>query len=410
MNDDVVISGLNTTDNKVQGNYIGLNATGTAAIPNNNDGVGVFANAQNNTIGGTSPGTRNFISGHAGYGVAVGNPGTAANSIQGNTIGLNALNSPVPNASPGVAFFDSAQSSTALPNVLGGTAPGASNLISGNSNEGVAVYSLNSTTIKETISRNSITGNGGKGIALYNGGNNSQAFPTIATAVVSTVGNPNGTDSSGSLAVTANITYTIEFFASPSADPSGFGEGQFFIGTTTVTSNASGTVNFSASLAAAVPAGYVIAATATDSAGNTSEFSAIRTVALTDSDSDRIPDAWLNARFGHNTGQAGDKSRASDDADGDGLTNLQEYRAGTDPRSATNALRISAIDKISNGFAINFPSVTDKTYRLEYRDDLVTGSWNTLVDQMLGTGGTLQISDLAAAGSARRFYRIAIEP
>ena len=219
-----------------------------------------------------------------------------------------------------------------------------------------------------------------------------------------------GTDVSGSLAVTANITYTVEFFASPSADPSGFGEGQFFIGSTTVSSNASGTVSFNASLATAIPAGYIIAATATDSVGNTSGFSAVRTVSLTDSDGDGIPDAWLNFRFGHNTGQAGDKSRAGDDADGDGLTNLQEYRAGTDPRSATSALRISALDNISAGFRVSFPSVTGKTYRLDYRDDLVTGNWATLVDQVFGSGGTLQISDPSAIGLAKRFYRIVIEP
>jgi hypothetical protein len=402
---DVFIGNLNTTNNVVQGNYIGLNAAGTVAISNNNDGIGIFGNAQNNTIGGTAPGARNFISGHMGAGVALGNIGTNGNFVQGNTIGLNALGSPVPNTGPGVSIFDSAQS-----NFVGGTAMGASNIISGNSNEGVAVFSFNSTTIQEAISRNSIFGNGGAGIALYNGGNNSQAFPTLTAATLSTVTNPNGTDVAGSLTAAANTTYTIEFFASSTGDPSGFGEGQFFVGSASLLTNGAGSVNFTTSLAAAVPAGYVVAATATDPLGNTSQFSATHTVLTTDSDGDGIPDAWMNARFGHNLGQAGDKSRASDDADGDGLTNLQEFRAGTDPKSAASVLRISGVDKVGTAVRVSFPTVTGKTYRLESRDDLVSGSWNVLTDQVFGTGSTLQITDPSAAGLAKRFYRVVVEP
>jgi regulation of enolase protein 1 (concanavalin A-like superfamily) len=55
---------------------------------------------------------------------------------------------------------------------------------------------------------------------------------------------------------------------------------------------------------------------------------------LPDADGDGIPDAWMLAYFGHRTGMARDQSRAQDDADGDGLTNLEEYQAGSDPRKA----------------------------------------------------------------------------
>ena len=58
-----------------------------------------------------------------------------------------------------------------------------------------------------------------------------------------------------------------------------------------------------------------------------------------DSDGDGIPDSWMLQIFGHATGLASDLSRAQDDADGDGMTNLQEYLAGTDPlirRAASN--------------------------------------------------------------------------
>ena len=57
-----------------------------------------------------------------------------------------------------------------------------------------------------------------------------------------------------------------------------------------------------------------------------------RTYALTeDSDRDGLPDWWMLEHFGHRTGQVGDRSRAYDDADGDGYSNLQEYNWGTDP-------------------------------------------------------------------------------
>ena len=55
---------------------------------------------------------------------------------------------------------------------------------------------------------------------------------------------------------------------------------------------------------------------------------------FTDSDNDGIPDAWMVKYFGHPTGQASDKSLATDDPDSDGLTNLQEYKAGTNPTKA----------------------------------------------------------------------------
>jgi hypothetical protein len=53
-----------------------------------------------------------------------------------------------------------------------------------------------------------------------------------------------------------------------------------------------------------------------------------------DSDGDGIPDWWTVANFGHRTGSASDQSRAQDDPDGDGISNLQEYLGGTDPHNA----------------------------------------------------------------------------
>ena len=80
----------------------------------------------------------------------------------------------------------------------------------------------------------------------------------------------------------ADSTYTIQFFDNPTADPSGYGQGQTLIGTTTVTTDASGNASFQASFSATVNAGDAISATATDSSGDTSEFAQdVTAVALT---------------------------------------------------------------------------------------------------------------------------------
>jgi hypothetical protein len=77
----------------------------------------------------------------------------------------------------------------------------------------------------------------------------------------------------GSLNSTADTTFVIECFVSDSADGSGYGEGEAFLGDTTVTTDGSGDVSFSVTIAATVTAGQVISATATHPDGSTSEFS-----------------------------------------------------------------------------------------------------------------------------------------
>jgi hypothetical protein len=108
--------------------------------------------------------------------------------------------------------------------------------------------------------------------------NNQHNYPVLASTSVSG-GNVN---IAGTLDSTAGGTFTIEFFASPTADPSGFGEGKNFLGSTTVTdSNNDCLTSFNISLPYAVSTGTFITATATDANGNTSEFSAVKSFAPT---------------------------------------------------------------------------------------------------------------------------------
>ena len=129
----IVFSGLGTNGNVASGNFIGTNATGTAAIPNG-AGVVVQLQAANNTIGGPQVAERNVISGNSQMGVQFVNAGTTGNRVLGNFIGTNATGTgAVPNGAYGVDV-----SNTAGGNMIGGEQTGEGNVISGNSLSGVA--------------------------------------------------------------------------------------------------------------------------------------------------------------------------------------------------------------------------------------------------------------------------------
>jgi hypothetical protein len=92
-----------------------------------------------------------------------------------------------------------------------------------------------------------------------------QNFPALVSASTRNI--------QGTLNSAANTTFTIEFFSNTECDPSGFGEGEVFIGSTVATTNGSGVANFSFNLTAAQLPGRFVTATASDPFNNTSEFS-----------------------------------------------------------------------------------------------------------------------------------------
>ncbi len=97
----VSLVGVSVIGNTVLGNYIGLNKNGDAAVPNANDGIAITS--PNNTIGGTSAGARNVISGNALAGVLISGNLATGNSVLGNYIGTNAAgNLPIGNSGDGV--------------------------------------------------------------------------------------------------------------------------------------------------------------------------------------------------------------------------------------------------------------------------------------------------------------------
>ena len=137
----IAIRDAGTQGNVVEGNYIGLNAAGTAALPNQLAGMEIFNGAQSNIIGGTQSGARNVISGNTLQGIFVSDAGTTGNVIEGNYIGLNAAGTAsIGNGFSGIEIGGGAQS-----NVIGGVAPGSANVISGNTLQGVLIDGINVT-------------------------------------------------------------------------------------------------------------------------------------------------------------------------------------------------------------------------------------------------------------------------
>src|SRR5204863_9731475 len=82
-----------SASNLIQGNFIGTDVTGTAAVPNVGDGVGLNVGASSNTIGGSAAGAVNVISGNLDSGVVMQGSTTTGNSVDGNLIGTDATGS-----------------------------------------------------------------------------------------------------------------------------------------------------------------------------------------------------------------------------------------------------------------------------------------------------------------------------
>lgn len=136
----VVISGTGADNNVLAGNFIGTNISGTAAIGNASIGVAIEAGASNNTIGGLTTAHRNIISGNLASGVHIAGASATGNSIQGNLIGTNAAGTAAIGNAIGVTITSSASNNT-----IGGTTSGAENVISGNSGVGVLVTGVGTT-------------------------------------------------------------------------------------------------------------------------------------------------------------------------------------------------------------------------------------------------------------------------
>jgi hypothetical protein len=165
----VGVSLADASNNDVVGNYVGLDVTGTVAIPNASQGIVIGGESQNNRVGGSLAGAGNVISGNAFAGVLL--QGEGNNPVRGNYIGTNAAGTAaVPNGTQGVVIAEAGA-------VIGGTAPGEGNVISGNTFEGVATASsgtgavIQGNRIGTNAAGTAAVPNGTAGVLLLTAGN-----------------------------------------------------------------------------------------------------------------------------------------------------------------------------------------------------------------------------------------------
>jgi hypothetical protein len=126
----------------VQGNFVGVDASGVDPLPNMLVGVRAGGGSTQTLIGGSSPSARNVISGNGDSGVDLGGGGGGGHTVHGNHIGTNSAGTAaVPNAGHGVYV------SVTPGMTIGGAAPGEGNLISGNTSGGIYVAGFTSGNV-----------------------------------------------------------------------------------------------------------------------------------------------------------------------------------------------------------------------------------------------------------------------
>jgi hypothetical protein len=133
-------------------------------------------------------------------------------------------------------------------------------------------------------------------------------------------------------------------------------------------------------------------------------FAAPATLPAEDADGNRLADGW-ETQYWASTGAGGDY-RA--DADGDGLTNLQEATAGTDPVNAGSALRMLSAARKTGSVELRWQSIPGRVYRVRCSEDLL--SWRLLGEPVTATAATATLADLSPDSGSSRFYRVEVIP
>ncbi len=250
----------------IQGNRIGTNASGTAALPNV---TGIEANNANGlVVGGTGAGAGNVIGGSTGSGLRLTSSSNV--TVQGNFFGTNAA------GTADVGNFIGIEVNT-VGALIGTATPGGpgSNLIAFN-HRGIVVNGQDTTIRGNSIRDNTLLGIdlADNGVSRNDAGDvdGQQNFPHITSAVPE----GGGVRIIGVLDSTASSTFDLDFYESPGCSfyPQDLLEGPDWLGTAPVTTNGSGHAAFNVLLTPVTVAPDLrVSATATTAAGRTSEFS-----------------------------------------------------------------------------------------------------------------------------------------
>ena len=158
----IMISGSGATENLVQANFIGTDVTGTLDTGNALNGVEIFQ-APNNTVGGTTTAARNVISGNSVNGVFINGPAATGNLVRGNFIGTNISGTAALGNLNGVHIFNGSS------NTIGGMTADARNVISGNNQYGVSIFGDGPVSAAGNVVQGNFIGTDGTGaVALGN--------------------------------------------------------------------------------------------------------------------------------------------------------------------------------------------------------------------------------------------------
>jgi len=260
-----------TGGNEIVGNYIGTNASGTRAVRNGGIGVNIDR-APDNVVGGTTTGERNVVSGNF-VGVLVEGAAATGNKVVGNFVGTDK------NGTAPLGNYHGVLISGASGNTIGGMAAGSRNVISASQLYGVGVFG--DTATGNRILSNSIFSNVELGIDLLDGGNRGRTdndpgdidtgpngLQNFPVLSSAKKGATGTTTIRGTLDSTPNKAFTVQFFS----NPEGGDEGKTLLGSATVETNGTGVASFAFSTKKTIRLGQNVTATATGAEG-TSEFS-----------------------------------------------------------------------------------------------------------------------------------------
>lgn len=142
------ISGKSANGNRIEGNYIGTSFDAKAALGNGGNGISI-KDSPDNVIGGLNSGVRNIVSGNHSDGILISGSGATGNQVRGNYVGTDASGT-APLGNDGHGMFVNSSG-----NLIGGTAPGARNVLSGNKGDGLNILGING----EPSSGNQVFGN-----------------------------------------------------------------------------------------------------------------------------------------------------------------------------------------------------------------------------------------------------------
>ncbi len=366
----IYIISNSAANNTIQGNYIGTDTTGSYALPNGfglatvpvGGGLDLSGGANSNLIGGTNTGAGNLISGNWRDAITLGDAGTTSNVIQGNFIGVKADGiSDLGNETHGI---DLRSTGGVNNNTIGGVTPGAGNTIAFARTPGYDGVRVRDGNTGNLIRRNSTFSNGDSiinalGIDLGNdgvnandgcdgdtGGNLLQNFPVLTNTFTS----GGITRVQGTLNSTASKTYQLDFYANTATNDSGCGEGQYYLGSTNVTTDGSCNGSFTFTLPAASVIAQYITATATDPNNNTSELSTNIPA--------KIPTIVTQPQ--NQVSQPGSNATFTVTAAGSGTLNYQWRTNGIPKTGATSATL--ALSNLTTNDALNYSVIITNIY------------------------------------------------